>query len=227
MSEWEDVALFRWVEGRRRKASLTPNALASGGRFTARLHEHAAHFVPSVGHAARHWDWEREFGKGSPVAPSSRDPRFSQEQRAMLQAISHRVRMAMQELGTGERVWGLVHGDLHSSNYLFRGAEVGAIDFEDCGWGYYLYDLAVILDEIYAVFPAQEAAFRAGLLHGYRQIRELSVEHEALLDVFVAMRLAELLRWHALSKDPAHRPAVPQLLGEIEHHMPRLELTSG
>ena len=32
-------------------------------------------------------------------------------------------------------------------NYLFHGGEVRLIDFGDCGWGHYLYDLAVTVSE--------------------------------------------------------------------------------
>lgn len=212
------AALFRWVEGRRHKASLSRQDLAAVGRFTGRLHEHATHFMPSVGRAGQRWDWDRVFGPGSPVAPDSDDPRLTLEQRELFRDMAARLRQAMRELGTDPQVWGLIHADLHSSNYLFHDGDVHAIDFEDCGWGYYLYDLAVILDEIYAVFPLRALELRQGLLNGYRQIRTLPADHESLLDLFVAMRLAELLRWHATSDEAVYGLAVPQLLDEAVAH---------
>lgn len=217
-------ALFRWVDGRRRRASLTPAALARVGAFVAHLHDHAARFVPSVGNAAQRWDWERVFGDGSPVAPESDDPRLSREERGLFRATAAGLRSAMRQLGTDPDVWGLIHADLHSANYLFHRGEVRVIDFEDCGWGYYLYDIAVILDEIYAVYAPRAAALRDGLLHGYSQVRALTGEQRGLLDLFVAMRLAELVRWHAGSNDPGDRAAVPQLLDEAVRHMHRLAL---
>lgn len=217
-------ALFRWVPGRRRTASLTPGALARVGCFVGKLHQHATRFVPPSGGTAQRWDWDRVFGSGSPVGPGHGGTLFSAEQQALFQALAASIHTAMQGLGTGPEVWGLIHADLNSSNYLFHGADVGAIDFEDCGWGYYLFDLAVILDELYAVHPSRAADLRSGLLSGYRQIRVLTDVHEAQLDLFMAMRLAELVRWHATSDIPAHRAAVPQLLVEAVDHMRRLEL---
>lgn len=213
------AALFRWVEGRRHKASLSERDLVAVGRFAGRLHEHATHFVPQAGRTAQRWDWDRVFGVGSAVAPDSDDPHLTVEQRELFREIAARLQVAMRELGTSQQVWGLIHADLHSSNYLFQGLDVRAIDFEDCGWGYYLYDLAVILDEIYAVFPARASALRQSLLDGYRQIRNLSEEHESLLDLFVAMRLAELVRWHATSDEAANQAAVPLLLDEAARHI--------
>jgi hypothetical protein len=43
---------------------------------------------------------------------------------------------------------GLIHGDLHQANYLCDGWDVRAIDFDDCGWGFRLYDVAVTLSEL-------------------------------------------------------------------------------
>ncbi|NJM08367.1 phosphotransferase [Candidatus Gracilibacteria bacterium] len=86
---------------------------------------------------------------------------------------------------------------MHTGNCLFARDGVGVIDFEDCGFGYYLYDLAVALDEVIARYPHDIAAYREQLLCGYRQERALARAEEDLLDLFVAIRLAELIRWYA------------------------------
>ena len=44
--------------------------------------------------------------------------------------------------------FGLIHSDLHCENFLFHNGVVRAIDFDDCGWGFHLYDLAVTLWEL-------------------------------------------------------------------------------
>ncbi len=216
------AALFRWVSGRRRKASLTQQAMVRVGKFVGQLHDHSTRFVPNSGDSGQHWDWARVFGGDSPVAPGSTRFSFDAKQRMLLDDVSATVKSTLATLGRDRTVWGMIHGDLHSSNYLFRGADVGAIDFEDCGWGVYIYDLAVILDELYAEFPVTAEAQRLGLITGYRQVRALSADHEALLDVLVAMRLAELVRWHAASDDPLHHTVVPQFLNDLREHAARL-----
>jgi Ser/Thr protein kinase RdoA (MazF antagonist) len=217
------AALCRWVPGRRRRASLTPAALAAVGRFTAELHRHAARFTPPTESIARRWDWERVFGGASVVGPESTDPLLTREQHRAFAGVATLVRAALDRLGTAPEVYGMVHGDLHTANYLFERGHVGAIDFEDCGLGHYLYDLAVILDEVLARFPEREPTFRTALLQGYRAVRPLPAEHEALLDTFIAMRLAELIRWYGSAADPAVRAQAHTLIAEAMRHFARLE----
>ena len=39
----------------------------------------------------------------------------------------------------------MIHKDLEPDNTVLHAGEVHAIDFADCGWGYYLYDVAASL----------------------------------------------------------------------------------
>ena len=97
------------------------------------------------------------------------------------------------ELGTGPDVYGLIHADLHQSNYLFYSGQVRAIDFDDCGFAHFLYDLAVTLSEL--VHKQNYPQLRSALLRGYRSLRPLSEEHESYLDALIAFRVLQLTIW--------------------------------
>ena len=88
----------------------------------------------------------------------------------MFAAAAQRVHTTVQELGESRDVFGFIHADLHQWNYLFHGEEVRAIDFDDCGWGYFTYDMAVTLvSGGSGTFPALQDAF----LTGYQRVRPL------------------------------------------------------
>jgi Ser/Thr protein kinase RdoA (MazF antagonist) len=89
-------------------------------------------------------------------------------------------------LGSGPAVYGFIHADIHQHNYLFNHGETALIDFGDSGWGHYLYDLAVTINEIRDL-PSGPALRRA-LLTGYREVGSLSEEHERLIDSFLLLR---------------------------------------
>jgi Ser/Thr protein kinase RdoA (MazF antagonist) len=161
--------LTRWVEGRFVNARLTPRHLEAVGRFTARLHRHALGFQPSAGFT-RH-----RIANASPAieteATAAVHGALGLDDAAKVAAVFERVREAERSLGASPETFGLIHADLHQENYLFAGDEVRAIDFDDCGFGYFLYDLAVTLSEVewYPAYPR----LREALLRGYREVREL------------------------------------------------------
>ncbi len=218
--------LFRWLEGRFLDDRLTPAHLARVGILTARLQEHAAQWQPPDGFVRGRVDnltaAARASSRYDPSSTSASDlaPRPSEhdaEQLIRLATDLHsvedgrtvrtaidRVRQVLNELGYGPEVFGLIHGDLHQENYCFHRGEVRAIDFDDCGYGHYLFDLNVTLIEVQHL--PRYPALREALLAGYRQIRPLPHAHEGYLDTFFALRRLQLLAWVLDSREhPAFR----------------------
>ena len=62
--------------------------------------------------------------------------------------VAARMRRVMMQLGDSADKVGLIHADLHLDNALFWRDNVRVIDFDDCGFGYWLYDIAVALWEL-------------------------------------------------------------------------------
>jgi len=99
--------------------------------------------------------------------------------------VAHHVRRVTDEWGKGPAVYGLIHADLGvDANVLFWKGEARAIDFDDSGFGYWVYDLAVSLEHCRedAAFPR----YRDALLDGYTRIRPLPAEHVERLELFMA-----------------------------------------
>jgi Ser/Thr protein kinase RdoA (MazF antagonist) len=76
------------------------------------------------------------------------------------------------------------------------------IDFDDSGWGSFLYDICPLLGNL-AGYPGaivdnpDYPALRAAYLDGYRTARPLPVVWEAHLPVLMAARNASLCLWTA------------------------------
>ena len=170
--------LFHWVPGDFRHDTLTPNDLQGVGVFMAQLHCHADQFVaahpPPPTRRALFCDVHAWMD-----APGTAAAHFSAEELAVFAAAAQRVHTTVQELGESQDVFGFIHADLHQWNYVFHGEEVRAIDFDDCGWGYYTYDMAVTLSylEDWGTFPALQDAF----LTGYQRVRPLPRRYAAAL----------------------------------------------
>jgi Ser/Thr protein kinase RdoA (MazF antagonist) len=91
----------------------------------------------------------------------------------------------MGEWGAGPDVFGLIHGDLGlDANVLFWHGEAHAIDFDDCGFGYWVYDLAISPKHCREDAPYPQ--FRDALLEGYAELRSLPQGQLKHLELFMA-----------------------------------------
>jgi Ser/Thr protein kinase RdoA (MazF antagonist) len=207
--------LLTWVPGRFERRRRTPAILRKIGGLMARLHEQARRFRKPPSFVRPRWDHDWLFGRRAETRAGW--ARLGRRQERLFTAVGERMGRIMGQLGTGPDVFGLIHADLIFSNVLFHQGEARPIDFDDCGFGYFLYDMATLLDRI--EMRQDYAALRAALLEGYRQIRPLAAEHETLLDLFV------LARWVFLGVCFLSRPEfndyAPRFMNIVEPKMGR------
>jgi Ser/Thr protein kinase RdoA (MazF antagonist) len=205
--------LFRWIDGRFLHTGLTPSHLFQVGKLIAHLQNHAAHWQPPVGFTRGRVDnlGALERGPADAFSPAVAERAVeavaavsTPEAAAVVAAAIGKVWAVMEELGEGPDVFGLLHADLHHRNFLFQRGTVGAIDFEDCGYGHWLYDFAVPLTGLRG--HPDYHALRQALLKGYRRHRPLPADQESLLDTFMALRtLQDLLGAIEVKDHPAFR----------------------
>ena len=182
--------LFRWVPGRFVRAGLMPRHLEQVGRLMARLQDHAQGFQPPHGFTRpRIDDISATRAAVMPLVASVRPPGDV----ALVEAALDRVAATLDGLGHGPDAYGLIHSDLHQWNYLFHHGQVHLLDFDDCGYAPFLYDLAVTTFEVeqYPHFPM----LRAALLAGYGATRPLPSDPETVLTTLTQLRRIQNLIW--------------------------------
>ncbi len=104
--------------------------------------------------------------------------------------------------GKPSRTFSLIHADLHPRNVLIDGAHAAVIDFDDAGFGWHQYDLAVAL-VTYQDRP-DFRLFRDACITGYRSLRAISDADLAMLPMFLLIRdLAQVGWFH-------QRPELPR-----------------
>jgi Ser/Thr protein kinase RdoA (MazF antagonist) len=236
--------LFRWVEGRFFDARLTPSHLERVGALMAGLQLHGARFQPRDGFVRGRLDSltdgaRRTAARGASEAIARGQIDHPEDETAAIRLITEicspedgarvatlirKVREVQRTVGQGPETFGLIHGDLHQANYLFHQGQVRAIDFDDCGYGYYLYDMAVTLSEVN--WRKNTPALRKSFLEGYRSVRDLSPEHEQYLDTFIALRDLQLMTWKIeMRTHPAFRTgwaaSVREMLQDIKDFVER------
>lgn len=183
--------LFKRVEGQFYRDRLSPVALERVGRFTAKLHDHAQTFDPPQSFSRHNVEFGDEEQPGEMVRIINKGlvdgaAIIAPHDLATFTLARHFLQEAIDKIGRDERVFGLIHADLHHGNYLFQGQEVHAIDFDDCGWGHFLYDLAVT--QWYLQARPDYQALRQAHLQGYSSIRPLDEEQLSQMSTFSAAR---------------------------------------
>jgi Ser/Thr protein kinase RdoA (MazF antagonist) len=202
------VTLMRWVPGRFVYRKPAPVHFERVGELMARLHNHAATWNPPRGFTRRRWDFAEYFVSetGWGGGASYNWNQIPREYRPLFKRVQRAAEKGMAALGEGPEVWGLIHADLHFHNVLMRDGAAHAIDFDDCGYGHLLSDMAVVLNRV----PEHTEAF----LRGYRRHRALDDDYLAYLPLFAAIRNVSVILWLAgrQVEVPGLRPIYPPLL---------------
>jgi len=189
-------SLLRWLDGRRHTDSPRPIYLRRLGAAMARLHNHADGWSRPEGFVRIRWDAETFFGDTMEyggidaarvwdLVPADLRHRFDD--------VAVRVGRRMDQLGTEPDTFGLIHADLHLDNALFAGSEARLIDFDDCGFGYRMYDVAVALWELR--HRSDYCAIRDAFVEGYSEHRVLTRDQLVDLDLFIAAREVAFGLW--------------------------------
>jgi Ser/Thr protein kinase RdoA (MazF antagonist) len=183
-------SVLRWMDGRIHEASARPVHLSRLGDAMARLHHQADAWRPPPQFVRIRWDHEAFFGDEMVYGVSSAAACWAllpSEVRTRFEAVAARM---VEIMGLDGDV-GLIHADLHLGNALFHRGGVRLIDFDDCGTGPRLYDLAVALWELRE--RPDYSVFRKALLTGYGALRKIDVTH---LDDFIAVRQVAFDLWY-------------------------------
>jgi Ser/Thr protein kinase RdoA (MazF antagonist) len=189
-----EAVLFEWEEGcePRIHTDLRQCFLALGA-ITAQMHRHSQRWERPDGFDRFTWNFEAALGDQARWGRWCDGLGMNQ---ARLDLFSHTVdsiRDRLANYGRGPDRFGLTHCDLRLGNLLLAGREVKVLDFDDCGFGWYMYDAATPLS-FYEHLP-QVPSLIQHWLEGYRSVSPLSQADEEEIPTFVMLRRLLLIAW--------------------------------
>ena len=203
--EGRSCVLVSWVPGQTRAAEeMSAEDMRLAGSIVARMHDHAARYAAPEGFSRPRHDWNQLFRPSAGIWKSG-ERFYTAAEMKVFRTVAQRARREMLRLGEGNEVFGLIHRDIHPENIVFGGNGVAVIDFEGCGWGHYLYDLAVTMFRL-EDHGHRGAVLREAFLDGYQRVRPIPESHRAYLDTFVTLRVVNKINGILLREDPASHP---------------------
>ncbi len=209
--------VVEWIEGR--QVGSLESGLSGGaaeiseqyeslGGIMARMHNHAESWREPDGFTRHRWDLNGLVGEQPFWGRFWELPSLNAEQRQLMLTVRDRLREVLADFGTAPDRFGLIHADLLHENILVSAAGPRVIDFDDCGYGWHLFDLVTSLFFLRgeAHFePAQEA-----LVRGYRQQRPLADERLEQLPAMFMARATTYLGWmHTRAETQTAREMTP------------------
>ena len=144
---YRKITLLNWIDGTCIRKSVNSKHIILLADLIARLHNHTKKFQ------SKHrplWDAEGLIGKSPQFGKidsieglKDSDFKFLDDSRkVLLKKIKKYEKRQSEKMG-------LIHADLHFGNLLFNKRTISPIDFDDCGTGFHMYDLAVISESLF------------------------------------------------------------------------------
>lgn len=161
------------------------------GSICAKMHLHVLNSEKVRSLPRFSWSEKDLVGKDAIVGDWEISDQITEEQRAVLKQAVEIALKRLEEYGKSSDRYGLIHSDLNINNILVDGDVVNVLDFDDCGYGWFLYDLATSVLEYDDTLEEMIAAW----VEGYEQIRTLSEADKDEIDTFVVLRKIVRIGW--------------------------------
>jgi Ser/Thr protein kinase RdoA (MazF antagonist) len=143
------------------------------------------------------WTWDLSAFEGSTPRWGAWQSGVANGDEQLLGCLGAAYEEMQQRLGEASREtdsFGLIHADLRAANLLLVDSNlVGIIDFDDCGFGWFVYD-AVTMLSFYEARPGS-LALLDGWVTGYQRILNLDITMLNLVPSLVIYRRLLLTAW--------------------------------
>ncbi len=163
------------------------------GGIAGRVHNQSSAWVPPANFKRHSWNAEGLIGDHPVWGDFRMLTVLTSQQLDLLASARRKLRAELDELGENPLYYGLIHADMLTDNILVDGHTFSLIDFDDCGYGWHLFEFATPL-----FFYLGEPIFddlRSAFVAGYRQQRDMPDEHLSHLDAFFLARGFTYLGW--------------------------------
>jgi Ser/Thr protein kinase RdoA (MazF antagonist) len=202
------AGLTRWIDG-----CVVGELLHSEGRrgleryfaqlgtIMATLHNQASGWSPPATFKRHAFDVDGLMGEAPFWGRFWEHDALTTEEREILLGTRERIVDALKRYGRDPMTFSMIHADLHLDNLVANGPHLTVIDFDDAGFGWHQYDMAVALFHSHPGGLADTDS-TAGTAHldraffdSYRATRPISDEALLLVGMFQLIRGMVLIGW--------------------------------
>jgi len=211
-----------WVSGHTMSdvllADSTPERIAqiyhNLGIHLAQFHDAADAWSPPKNFSRHSWDREGLVGPQPFWGRFWDNPDLLPDERYVFTQIQDQMNEALSHL-EDTLDYGLIHADLIPDNVMIDENEITFLDFDDCGFGFRLFDITTILLKQIETHDFQNKA--KALMEGYRTRRDLDPRFVLM---FLVLRSLTYVGWIV------DRPNIENAAAQSRHFIERARLLS-
>lgn len=163
------------------------------GLLAGKLHQQGNQWQPPQHFTRQSWNSEGLLGEQPLWGQFWLHPVLNKRQRSKLLKAKLVLQSLLKQMGQTEENYGLIHADFLPENILQENGQLKLIDFDDCGYGWYLFEMATSL------FPIVDKPYfeqvTTAYVKGYRVEGKLSQSDLELLPAFMLIRALTYLGW--------------------------------
>lgn len=187
------VVLFHWIDGGEPDQQQLNASFRRLGAINAHLHRHARSWQRPGNFQRLTWNHPSMLGEQGHWGSWRDAPYLDARGSALISETVQVIGARLADYGEDPSRFGLIHADLRLTNLLVQGDRTRIIDFDDCGMGWYLHDLAAALSffEHHPDLPQ----WIDNWLEGYGSVASLDAGDIAMLPTLIMQRRLQLLAW--------------------------------
>ena len=215
------VGLVKWLEGTILNDLIlgleekdVSDLYESFGRVIAKFHEATMTWEVPKDFKRHSFDTEGFLGSKPFWGRFWESENANSIERQALTLIRNNLIESFSKLPKDIKFFGMIHADMHSQNVLIQGEKLSVIDFDDAGFGWYGFDLAVaVWDRL--DFTATGCYFDIAyesLIKGYLQERPNANDIIETIPTFLLMRTMMLIRWIEDRPEAGYEAFIPVLI---------------
>lgn len=170
------------------------------GQLLRRVHQASDALILPVGFTRPRWDADGLVGEAPFWGRFWDHPAAFPDQAAVLVAARDTLRAELPRYAASGGKSGLIHADVLRENVLLSDAGLSLIDFDDSGFGFWLYDLGTVMSQN-QYEPARDD-LRDALMDGY------GTDDLDMVELFTMARTMASVGWtmpRLAKDDPIHR----------------------
>ncbi|MFX3650129.1 MAG: phosphotransferase enzyme family protein [Paenibacillus sp.] len=200
------VTIHHWIHGSVLKREPTSNETENLALLMAALHKHSMQWTPPEGFNRPIYNSDHLYSSLNQLKQLVNLELISSEVFVYVEESAHKIANVIQSHKRLPSNWGIIHSDLHESNYVFYEDIPRPIDFSNCGYGFYLFDMA-------ETFMHLSSENRKVFISSYSKVNQLQENYFELLEAFFIWSIIRTFAFHSLNS--IEQPSLAEIFPSV------------